>query len=229
MSPWRSFHRRVHRDRNRAVPCALGRRPRRGKSDGFSILELMVALLVLLVGFMAMMQLIATSVVVNRHSTNLSSLTQLAAEKIEQLRTEALGNPNFGVAGNSNYPSATATSLGSLTADSSVTLPDSSGTNHTVSFFDYVTIDGRNGSITRVAGPDDTGNYISVTRTYDGTTAPPGTPSTSAPTTKTYVRRWTIEGNQPVAGAFRMTVDLSLPSAAGNTSYRPEIRLQAVR
>jgi Tfp pilus assembly protein PilV len=222
----------MHRDQKLSLPCALGRRPRRGKSDGFSILELMVAMIVLLIGFITMMQLIATSVVVNQHSTNLSSLTQLAAEKIEQLRTEPLGDPNFGVVGNPQYPSATATSLGSLTTDETATLPDSSGNDHTVSFFDYVTINRRDGSITRVEGPDDTEQYQSVVQSLDGVTS--SSSSDSQPTTKTYVRRWKIEpyrnidNNQVVAGAFRITVNLSLPSATGSVSFRPEIQLQSV-
>jgi prepilin-type N-terminal cleavage/methylation domain-containing protein len=223
----------MHRDQKLLLPCLLGRRPRRGKPDGFSILELMVAMMVLLIGFMTMMQLIATSVVVNQRSTNLSSLTQLAAEKVEQLRAESLGDPDFGVAGNPQFASATATSLGSLTTDDTETLPDSSGNSHTVSFYDYITINGRDGSITRVEGLDDTGRYQTVVRSLGGVTTTSA--SRYAPTTKTYVRRWKIEpytninNNQVMAGAYRITVNLSLPSVTGSVSFRPMIQLQSVR
>jgi hypothetical protein len=114
-----------------------------------------------------------------------------------------------------------------------VTLPDSSGNNHTVSFFDYVTINRRDGSITRVAGPDDTEHYQSVVRSMDGTTTT--SISDYEPTTKTYVRRWKIEpyvnidDNHPVAGAYRITVNLSLSSATGNRLFPPAIQMQAVR
>ena len=233
MSPRNSFHKSKHRDQRLVSSRVSGRGPRYRRAGGFSILELLVAMMVLLIGFIGMMQLIATSVVVNQHSTDLSSLTQLAAEKVEQLRAEQLGDPDYGVAGNPLFASATATSRGSLTTDDTETLPDSSGTAHTVSFYDYVTINRRDGSITRVEGLDDTGRYQTVSRSLSGVTT--SSANRYAPTTKTYVRRWMIQPytnsdtNQVVAGAFRITVTLSLPSVAGSVGFRPAIQLQSVR
>lgn len=187
----------------------------------------MVALMVLLVGFMAMVQLIATSVVVNRYAYSLTSLTQLASEKLEELRTLPLTDPRFRVAGNPNYPTESQTALGSLTVAQSQNLTDTTGVTHSEPFYDFVVVNRRNGSITRTAGPDDSGLYNSITRTLGGTTT--SNASSSSPTTVSYERRWMVEGNQPIAGVFRITVELSAPRAAGNSGYRQVIRLRAVR
>jgi Tfp pilus assembly protein PilV len=208
---------------------SMARRRQRvaGGEQAFSVIEVMIALFVLLVGFIFMAQLIATSVVVNRSSLRLSSLTQLAAEKVEELRARPLSDQSFDVAGNPDNPNGTLPSVGSIGADQTQTLVDAAGTSHTVSFFDTVTVDQRTGTITRTAGPDDTNQYQSDIRSLSGVTS--SSSSSSAPTSVTYRRRWLVEGNQPIAGAIRITVDLSIPAVTGYNQYRQVIRLRAVR
>lgn len=211
----------------RFEPKLRARRADADRERAFSVLELMVALFVLLFGFISMAQLIATSIVVNRYSYRLTSLTQLAAEKVEELRARSLSDPSFDVAGNPVFPSETRASVGSIGADQTQTLLDASGTSHTVSFFDTVYVNHRTGSITRTAGPDDTNQYQSDVRSLSGTTS--SSSSSSSPTDVSYRRRWMIEGNQPIPGAIRITVDLSAPINTGSNEYRQVIRLRAVR
>jgi Tfp pilus assembly protein PilV len=191
---------------------------------GFSILELMIAILVLLFGFIAMINLIATSIVVNRSSNRLTSLTMLASDKLEQLRTLDINDPQLQVPAGS-------TTAGSLDDDST---QDVGGTQ--VSYFDTIFVDPRDGSITRTSRLDDQDQYNSVKQTMAGTTTT--TPSGGEPTQVSYRRRWLIQKDPAVlAGATRITVevavktnklsDADLPQAA--TGYRQVIRITAVR
>jgi len=184
---------------------------------GFSILELMIALLVLLFGFIAMMNLIAASIVVNRSSNRLTALTQLASDKLEELRSLDISDPR-------------AQAGGSLTADETQNVG-----GQTVSYFDTVLMDQRSGSIVRTAGPDQNGTYDSVTRTIGGVTSE--TTSGSEPTQVSYRRRWLIESDQPIAAATRITVEVAVktnklseadPSIAA-AGFHQVIRMCAVR
>lgn len=203
-----------------------GRLPRSGPDRGFSILELMIAILVLLFGFIAMINLIATSMVVNRTSNRLTSLTLLASDKLEQLRSLDISDPRIQI------PSGSSTA-GSLDDDSS---QDVGGTR--VSYFDTVFVDPRDGSITRMEGQHDGDGHelVSVTRTMEGTTTT--TSSDAEPARVSYRRRWLIQKDPAVlAGTIRITVEVAIrtkalsdanppPAAAG---YRQVIRMTAVR
>ncbi|MGB7622674.1 MAG: hypothetical protein WBN92_10030, partial [Terriglobia bacterium] len=161
---------------------------------GFSILELMIALFVLLFGFIAMANLIATSIVVNRSSNRLTSLTQLASEKLEELRSYDVNDVH-------------AQAGGSLTQDITANVADAGGP-HTVSYFDVVYVDQRNGSTTRTGGPDDSGGYPTATTTLDGTTTSGNLGS--EPTKVSYRRRWLIETDNPISGATKITVEVAV-------------------
>ncbi|MFI5175642.1 MAG: hypothetical protein ACHQKY_12335 [Terriglobia bacterium] len=188
---------------------------------GFSILELMIALYVLLFGFIAIANLIATSIVVNRSSNRLTSLTQLASEKLEELRSYDVNDP-------------LAHAGGSLGNDVTALVVDATG-NHTVSYFDAVYLNQRNGSITRTGGPDDTGGYPTETTTIDGTTTTGNLGG--EPTQVSYRRRWLIESNTPINGATQITVEvavktnkLSDPDSPGTVNnFRQVIRMRAIR
>ena len=191
---------------------------------GFSILELMIAIGVLLFGFIAMINLIAMSIVVNRSSNRLTSLTMLASDKLEQLRTLDISDPQLQVPAGS-------TTAGSLGEDST---QDVGGTQ--VSYFDTVFVNPRDGSITRTSRLDDQDEYQSVKQTMAGTTTT--TSSDAEPARVSYRRRWLIQKDPAVlAGATRITVevavktnklsDADLPQAA--TGYRQVIRITAVR
>lgn len=167
----------------------------RGRAErGFSILELMIALFVLLFGFIAMINLIATSIVVNRSSNRLTTLTQLASEKLEELRAYDVNDVH-------------AQSGGSLTEDTTANVDDGTGT-HQVAYFDAVYVDQRDGSITRTAGPEDAGTYSSVTTSLDGTTT--GPVQRNEPDQVSYRRRWLIETDHPIVGATKITVEVAV-------------------
>lgn len=201
---------------------------------GFSILELMIALFVLLFGFFAMANLIATSVVVNRSSNQLTSLTQLASEKLEELRSLDTTDPQVYPAVLSGGPGAPVVG-GSLTGEVTDTV-NVGGVNSVVSYFDVVYANQRDGSITRTAGPnDDTRNYKSEKTGLDGTTI--GTTSGAEPTQVSYRRRWTIESNTPINGATQITVEVAVktnklsdpdPQATVN-NFRQVIRVRTIR
>lgn len=157
---------------------------------GFSLLELMIAMFVLLFGFLAMANLIATSIVVNRSSNRLTSLTQLASDKLEELRSMNANDPRF-------QPG------GSLTAN----VTQNNG-GHTVPYYDSVYVDQRGGAITTTTPPDDSGVYKSAARNLDGTTTT--TTSGAEPNQVSYRRRWTIQGNTPVTGATQIIVEVAL-------------------
>ncbi|MBZ5535281.1 MAG: hypothetical protein LAO31_04935 [Acidobacteriia bacterium] len=200
---------------------------------GFSILELMIALFVLLFGFITMANLIATSVVVNRSSNHLTSIAQLASEKLEEIRALDATDPRVYPAILSGSPGAPVTG-GSLTGD--VTTPvNVGGVNYTISYFDVVYVNQRDGSITRTAGPDDTGNFSSETTSLDGATTPPAA-SGNEPTQLSYRRRWTIESNTPINGATQITVEVAVktnklsdpdPPATLN-NFRQVIRMRTI-
>ncbi|MBZ5535277.1 MAG: hypothetical protein LAO31_04915 [Acidobacteriia bacterium] len=201
------------------------RRPIRANPDlGFSILELMIAIVVLLFGFIAMINLIATSIVVNRTSNQLTLLTLLASDKLEQLRTLDISDPQIQV------PSGSL-NAGSLNDDST---QDVGGTR--VSYFDNVFVNPRDGSITRTGGLDGEGEHESVTRTMGGTTTT--TSSDAVQAQLSYRRRWLIQKDPAVlAGAIRITVEVAVGTNTGSdanpaqapTGDRQVIRMTAVR
>jgi type II secretory pathway pseudopilin PulG len=185
---------------------------------GFSILELMIAMLVLLFGFLAMANLIATSIVVNRSSNRLTSLTQLASDKLEELRSLDPNDPRVQAGGSLD-----------------INLTQTVG-GHTEPYYDSVYVDQRSGAFTVTTPPDDSGVYSSVTRNLDGTTSPPST-SGSEPAKVSYRRRWTVQKDTPIALATKIVVEVAVktnklsdadPPATGN-NFRQVIRMTAVR
>lgn len=217
-----------------AADPASTRSPVRNRLEcGFSILELMIALFVLLFGFIAMANLIATSIVVNRSSNRLTSITQLASEKLEELRGLDVTDPKVYPAILSGSPSGPVTG-GSLTGDVTENV-NVGGVNYTVSYFDVVYLDQRDGSITRTAGPDDVfGTYSFQKTALDGTTTDRA--ACPEPTQLSYRRRWTIESNTPINGATQITVEVAVktnrlsepdPPATLN-NFRQVIRMRAI-
>jgi prepilin-type N-terminal cleavage/methylation domain-containing protein len=78
---------RLHRDqglRRRAVP----RRPRRAPRRGFTLIEMMVAILLIGVGLMGLAALSTTVTRANVHSAALTAASTLAQERMERFRTD---------------------------------------------------------------------------------------------------------------------------------------------
>jgi prepilin-type N-terminal cleavage/methylation domain-containing protein len=184
------------------------------RDAGFSLLEVMVAILILAVALCAAALLNSRLVSGGQQSKYMSLAATLAAEKLEDLNRWDVDDPQVCV------PTGTATE-GSLTSDVLQTTTCDAGTSASVNYYDDVSISLTNASgncggstwgcfaetVSSVSG----GNTV-YTTTYhspDGqinTTAPSATP----PNSSTSHRRWIIEANSPVTGTRRVTVLVTL-------------------
>ena len=188
----------------------------RSASDrGFTLLETLVALIVLVVGVLATAALAAHCMSTSRQSKYMSLAAELASEKLEDLSRWDVDSPEVCVPVGSS-------SVGSLTSDilqaticppplSSCT--STAGNSDVVNYYDDVSI---STVITGSNSPCPSTTYGCFSETvstiqngstvYATTVHPPSgqiqtLPSSSTPPTLvTFHRRWIIEGNTPVAG-----------------------------
>jgi Tfp pilus assembly protein PilV len=162
-------------------------------SRGFTILEVLVATTVLIVGLVAVAGLIGSTLGGTARSGYMNQAATLATEKLEDL---------------SRYPSAdpTIAAGGGLSSDT---------VTSNVPYYDEVYFSPSQGAIEETVGSlDSSGNsqYQTVTYTPNGqitTSAATSTGPSSAGQTA-YKRRWIIEANSPVTGVRRITVLVSL-------------------
>ena len=184
--------------------------PTRTASDrGFTLIETLVAIIVLVVGVVAVATLAAHCMNTNRQSKYVSLAAQLASEKLEDLSRWDPGDPQICVPVGSQ-------SVGSLTSDvlQSTTCPPPlsqcsapTGTSANVNYYDDVclaTVNSTNCPNTTYGCFSETvsapGSGISISTT---THAPDGTINVTTPPTMpspTFHRRWVIEADSPVAG-----------------------------
>lgn len=176
-------------------------------SRGFTVLEVLVAMVVLAIGLVAMASLMAGMVSGTTGSKYMSLASTLASEKLEDLNRWPAADPHVAV--------SSGTTAGSLTADvvQNVTV----GTTTTsVNYFDEVLMSATGGAVTEtVSGLDAAGNAVYTTTTHqpDGTVVT--TTSSTAPATAGTVRfkrRWIIEKDAPVTGVRRITMRVILSS-----------------
>jgi len=209
-------------------------RPTRAASDrGFTLLETLVALIVLVVGALATAILAGRCMSTSRQSKYMSLAAELASEKLEDLNRWDPDDPQICVPMGSS-------SVGSLTQDAPLqTTTCPGGAFATVNYYDYVAMN------TVVTGtnspcPNTTYGCFSETvstlsngsTTYLTTVHPPSgqiqTLTTStAPTVYTFDRRWVIEQDPVVngvtiTGARRVTVLVTLLDA----SVQPPVTFQ---
>jgi Tfp pilus assembly protein PilV len=162
-------------------------------SRGFTLLEVLVATVVLIVGLVGVAGLIGSTLGGTARSGYMNQAATLATEKLEDL---------------SRYPSAdpTIAAGGGLTSDT---------VTSNVPYYDEVYFSPSQGAIEETVGSlDGSGNtqYQTVTYTPNGqintSAATSSGPSTAGQTA--YKRRWIIEANAPVTGVRRITVLVSL-------------------
>ena len=172
---------------------------------GFTLLEVLVAIPILVIGLLSLALLSARMMSGTRDSTYMSLAATTSSEKIEDLNRWAFDDPQVCV------PTASATA-GSLTADvsQSVTCP-SGGKTANVNYFDDVALQTTNGSIAETVGTPGP-VYTTTTHTADGHVVM--TSGATAPTSTTFHRRWIIEKDSPVAGVRRVTVIVTLLDAS---------------
>jgi len=199
-----------------------------GGEAGFTLIEVMVALVVLTIGLMSIALLMATVYKQAVRSRYASVAAMLASEKLEDLSSFGLSDPRAHLAG------------GVLTGSiSSVGAPVSASWNSstvTVDYYDTVTISTTgtaacgssvSGSGTAIGAMNETFEVLSGSTTeyisqcftadgllhwYSGGAAPyyPSQASTTAPTGETFLRTWQIQSNTPVTGLTTITVLVSL-------------------
>jgi type IV pilus modification protein PilV len=177
----------------------------RDGARGFTIIETMVAILVLSVGLLSLAAL-ATQMLTGTSRSHYSSLAaDLASEKLEDLSRWPSFDPNV-------Y-AASGTTVGSLTSDSSATVTSGGIPAELVNYYDDVDIADLSGAISETVSVVSGGSTSFKTTTHN----PDGTISistaTSAPSTQgaiAFHRRWAIEMDQPVTGTRRITVLVSL-------------------
>jgi type IV pilus modification protein PilV len=177
----------------------------RDGSRGFTLIETLVAILVLSVGLLSLAAL-ATQMLSGTARSHFSSLAaDLASEKLEDLSRWPSFDPNV-------Y-AASGTTVGSLTSDSSATVTSGGIPAELVNYYDDVDIADLSGAISETVSVVSGGSTSFKTTTHnpDGTISI--TTNSSAPSTQgaiAFHRRWTIEMDQPVTGTRRITVLVSL-------------------
>jgi len=195
--------------------------PRPAGEDGFSLLEVMVAIFILTVGVVSVAALAGTMMVTGNRSKYMSLEASLASEKLEDLSHWSASATQVCVPTGS-------TSVGSLTSDVLQTTTCPAGASDSIAYYDDVNINFSNSSSDCASSTggcfaetvaSQSGGSTQYTTTYhspDGHIPLPTT-STTAPSNMTFHRRWIIEADTPVTGVRRLTVLVTL----NTTSVQP--------
>jgi len=177
-------------------------------SEGFTLLETVLAIVVLSVGLLSVAELAAQMVSGTSRSHYSSLAADLASEKLEDLNRWPSFDPNV-------YASPLA---GSLTGDTSANVTSGGIGPELVNYYDDVQLTDKSGAISETVSvvSGSTTSWKTTTHNPDGTITT--STSTSAPTgagTIDFHRRWVIEMDQPVTGVRRITVLVTLEGTAG--------------
>jgi len=213
---------------------------------GFTLLETLVALVVLAVGVLATATLAARCMTTARQSKFMSLAAELASEKLEDLSRWDMDDPQVCVPdGSSSVGSLTSDVLQTTTCPAPLNQCSSTGNSDTVNYYDDISI---NTVVTGSNSPCPSTTYGCFSETvstiqsgstvYVTTVHPPSgqiqtlSASSTAPTLVTFHRRWVIEANTPVAGVSaiclsgtrRVTVLVTLMDKSlyqGSSAYLP--------
>ncbi len=168
---------------------------------GFTLIETMVAILVLTIGLFGTAALMSQSVNMGAHARYMSTAALLASEKMEDLDRFPTGDPNM-VAG------------GSLAAD-------------VAGYSDSVQISSNDGNINEVIASNGTTTLYTQQPTGTVTVTPGGTLAAATPDMLTFDRRWQITlsptvGGNTITGAHQITVLVTLT----NQALKPQVTFQ---
>jgi prepilin-type N-terminal cleavage/methylation domain-containing protein len=180
-------------------------RHKAGRARGFTMIETLVAMLVLTVGLVTLGSLASQTLNGTSRSRFAGLAANLASEKLEDLNRWPTWDPNVYAAGGSTAGSLTTDTSGSVT---------SNGITENVDYYDDVEISDGNGAVSETVKQLVGGvlKYVTTTHNPDGTMVV--TNNTTASTADTNVvsfhRRWIIEKDQPISGLRRITVLVNL-------------------
>jgi prepilin-type N-terminal cleavage/methylation domain-containing protein len=170
---------------------------RRSGTNGFSILEVLVAITILAIGMTAMAELIAQTLNGTESARYIALATTLASEKLEDLNRWPGVDPHVAAGG-------------SLTSDS---------TGGSLNYYDDVDMSTTTGQVSETIATSG-GGYQSVVHMATGQVIPNGASSPpSGSGTLDFHRRWLIESNPVVngitlTGSRRVTVVVTLTNQA---------------
>lgn len=179
------------------------RHNRRG-CRGFTIVEVLVAAVILLVGLVSLAGLLGGTLGSTARSGYMNQAATLATEKLEDLN---------------RYPSLDpmVSAGGSLVSDT---------VSNSVPYYDEVYFNPALGGMEETVGEDNSGTTQYFTTTYSPsgqiTTSAGSSTGPSAAGQIAYKRRWIVEQDQPVNGVKRITVLVSLE----NTMIEPPVTFQ---
>jgi prepilin-type N-terminal cleavage/methylation domain-containing protein len=189
----------------------------RKASRGFTIIEVLVASLILTIGVLSAAALIGSVVGGTSRSEYMNQAATIASEKLEDLnRWPASINPIAGDVGDPHVVVTNGTSAGSLTSDL-VQDVTANGSTEAVNYYDEVYFNPAQGALDEVVSSlNGSGNvqYTNISHPATGMISDPGGSNPPAPTSAppatsgaiAFKRRWIIELNQPVTGVRRITV-----------------------
>jgi prepilin-type N-terminal cleavage/methylation domain-containing protein len=219
----------------------LASRPnRKYRHRGFTVLEVLIAAAILVIGMVALASMAGTLMGTGNRSKYMSLAAVLASEKLEDL------NHWYGFIAQPAQPEAPQicvpngqTSVGSLTTDVLQTTTCAAGASAPIAYYDDVSI-GLSNSSSDCPNPTAgcfaetlsslSGGNIIYNTTYH---SPDGNITTStsstAPTNTTFHRRWIIEANTPVTGVRRITVLVTLKETAATTGPTVTFQMSLVR
>jgi prepilin-type N-terminal cleavage/methylation domain-containing protein len=211
----------------------MSRSSNRRPTQGFTLIEVMIAMAILIIGVSAMAALSAVMLTRGRQSRYINVAETLASEKLEDLNHWNTTAPELCVQTGD-------TSEGSLSTPvtKSITCPGAPSAN-TINYFDNVSIDFNNGTIcpnpsngcfaeSVANGQINTNGTTYYTTTHSPSGVIPGsttgTPvsSTTPPSNMDFQRNWLIEANTPVNGTRRITVVVTML----DQSVQPPVRVQ---
>jgi prepilin-type N-terminal cleavage/methylation domain-containing protein len=189
------------------------------REQGFTLVEVLIAIAVLTIGVMGMALLGTRMMATGQQSKYMSAAATLASEKLEDLNRWDTDDPQVCV------PTGNA-SVGSITGDVLQTTTCAGGNSASIAYYDDISLTVTNASgncpnssagcfaetvSTQVGGAT---QYLTTYHSPDGY-IDGGTLSGAAPAGRaTFHRRWVVEANQPVAGTRRVTVLVTLQNGA---------------
>jgi prepilin-type N-terminal cleavage/methylation domain-containing protein len=170
---------------------------RNTKERGFTLIETMVAIVILTIGLISTAALMSTSVSTTAKSHYMSTAAMLATEKLEDLDRFNKADPSVATGG-------------SLAAD-------------TVGYFDNVQISTNNGVISETT----TTNGASTSYTQTPAAGIVVTPNAGlpAPTPDALIfdRRWTVTPDTPIAGVRTVTVLVTLQNSVTPVTFQMSV------